>query len=267
MQLARSRDGTQVGWERFGTGPAVVVMHGGGRAGKHYRELATALAVRFTVLLVDRRGRGLTGPVRPGDGLQAELDDLSAVMEATGAQDIFGHRGGAMTALQAALRLPIRRLALYEPPVGAPFPIEWLPAFQEALAKDRPVLAMALMAQGLQMGPPAWLPVSVLEAPLRLFIRGEMRREMSTLMATLPREVELASALIAHPEQVAGVRCPTLLMGGAKSPKYLHDALDFLERTIPGARRVTFARVGHNAPDIQAPTVVAEELAKFFAAG
>jgi pimeloyl-ACP methyl ester carboxylesterase len=53
-------------------------------------------------------------------------------------------------------------------------------------------------------------------------------------------------------------------MGGAKSPRYLRDALDFLERTIPGARRVTFPGVGHNAPDIQAPGVVAAELAKFF---
>lgn len=267
MESAVSRDGTRVGWERFGAGPALVVMHGGGRAAKHYRELASALADRFTVALVDRRGRGLTGPLRPGDGLQAELEDLSAVMEATGAKDVFGHSGGAATALQLAPRLPIRRLALYEPPVGAPLPLGWFPAFQEALAKDRPVLAMCLLAQGLQMGAPQWLPAAVLEAPIRLFVRGELKREMAQLLTTMPHELELAQPLIDHPEQVAEVRCPTLLMGGAKSPRYLRDALDFLERTIPGARRVTFPGVGHNAPDIQAPKVVAAELARFFSEG
>ena len=265
MESAVSRDGTRVGWERSGAGPGLVVMHGGGRAAKHYRALAAALADRFTVLLVDRRGRGMTGPIRPGDGVQAELEDLSAVMEATGVRDVFGHSGGAATALQLAPRLPVRRLALYEPPVGAPFPRWWVPKFEAALANDRPVLAMVLLAQGLQMGAPQWLPPAVLEAPIRPFVRGELRREMAQLLATMPHELELLKPLLDHPERVAEVRCPTLLMGGAKSPRYLLDALGFLERTIPGARRVTFPDVGHNAPDIQAPKVVAGELAKFFA--
>jgi pimeloyl-ACP methyl ester carboxylesterase len=265
MESAVSKDGTQVGWERFGAGPGLVVMHGGGRAAKHYRELAAALADRFTVLLVDRRGRGMTGPIRPEAGIEAELEDLSAVMESTGAKDVFAHSGGAATVLQLVRRLPIRRLALYEPPVGAPIPQWWIPPFREALAKDRPVRAMCLLAKGLQMGPPEWLPVPVLEAPFRLFVRGEAKREMAQLLATMPRELELLKPLLDRPEQVAEVRCPTLLMGGAKSPRYLLDALDFLERTIPGARRVTFPGVGHNAPDIQAPKAVAAELAKFFA--
>lgn len=266
MQFAASKDGTRVGWEQLGAGPALVVMHGGARAAKHYRELASALADRFTVLLVDRRGRGLTGPLRPGDGLEAELEDLSAVMEATGARDVFGHSGGAATALQAAMRLPIRRLAVYEPPVGAPIPLWWLPAFEEALARGRPVRAMCLMAQGLQLGPPQWLPVSVLEAPFRLLVHGELKRELAELLPTLPHELVLARALLDHPEKLAGVRCPTLLMGGARSPRYLKDALGFLEKTIPGATRVTFDGVGHNGPDIQAPAEVAAALAPFFSA-
>jgi pimeloyl-ACP methyl ester carboxylesterase len=67
-----------------------------------------------------------------------------------------------------------------------------------------------------------------------------------------------------HPERCAEVRCPTLLMGGMKSPRYLQDAVDFLARTIPGARKVMLEGVGHNAPDIEAPAKVAAELARFF---
>ncbi|HVE82562.1 MAG TPA: alpha/beta hydrolase [Myxococcales bacterium] len=263
-QFTTSRDGARIGWERFGAGPALAVMHGGGRAAKHYRELASALAGQLTVLLVDRRGRGLSGPVGAGNAVEEEVADLAAVMEATGARDVFGHSGGAATALQAALRLPIRRLALYEPPVGAPVPLGWLPAYREALAKDRPVLAMVLLAQGLQMGAPAWLPPWALELPIRPFVRGETRREMAALLGTLPRELEVAGSLMEHPERCAEVRCPTLLMGGMKSPRYLQDAVDFLARTIPGARKVMLEGVGHNAPDIEAPAKVAAELARFF---
>src|SRR6185295_702035 len=92
IESARSADGTKVGWERHGAGPVIAVLHGGARAGKHYRELAKALMDRFTVVLPDRRGRGLTGPSKPGDGIREELADLAAIFEATGAQCAFGQR-------------------------------------------------------------------------------------------------------------------------------------------------------------------------------
>src|ERR1044071_1725852 len=65
---APSRDGARIGWQQLGRGPALVVNHGGARAAKHYRELARCLASRFTVVLMDRRGRGAGGPAGPGVG-------------------------------------------------------------------------------------------------------------------------------------------------------------------------------------------------------
>src|SRR5690242_8801709 len=53
-----SVDGTTVGYRQIGTGPALVIMHGGARASHHYSRLAQALSDSYTVCIPDRRGRG-----------------------------------------------------------------------------------------------------------------------------------------------------------------------------------------------------------------
>ena len=57
-----SGDGTTIGYRRFGTGPALVLLHGSMSSGAHHTELARLLADTFTVYVGDRRGRGLSGP-------------------------------------------------------------------------------------------------------------------------------------------------------------------------------------------------------------
>ena len=113
-----ARDGTSIGWEVVGSGPPLLVLHGGGRAGKHYRTLAKHLPSSFTVILVDRRGLGLT-PSAPIADLQTIVGDIGAVLDATGAGRVLGHSAGALFSLEVASRLPIRELAVYEPPLPA----------------------------------------------------------------------------------------------------------------------------------------------------
>jgi hypothetical protein len=56
-----------------------------------------------------------------------------------------------------------------------------------------------------------------------------------------------------------------LLLGGGRSPAYLRDALDALERTLPRARRIELPRVGHLAADNGGrPEIVAAALRAFF---
>src|SRR5258706_337184 len=49
-----------------GTGPAVVLLHGYGETGDMWSELAAALAPRYTVVVPDLRGMGLSA--RPSGG-------------------------------------------------------------------------------------------------------------------------------------------------------------------------------------------------------
>ena len=113
---ASARDGTTIGYRQLGQGPGIVVLHGSMSSGYYHLELAEALCDAFTVYLPDRRGRGLSGAYQDGDGLQQEVEDLEAVLDRTGARNVFGVSVGAVIALQAALVLPaISKLALYEP--------------------------------------------------------------------------------------------------------------------------------------------------------
>ena len=113
---AVSADGTTIGYRQLGRGPGIILVHGSMSSGYNHLQLAEALADAFTLYLPDRRGRGLSGPYQPGDGIQQEADDLDAVLAATGAHNIFAVSVGADIALQAATRsAAIGKLALYEP--------------------------------------------------------------------------------------------------------------------------------------------------------
>jgi pimeloyl-ACP methyl ester carboxylesterase len=265
-----STDGTQIGWEQTGQGPAIVVVHGGFRAAEHYRALAAALSPRFTVVAYDRRGRGASGPALAGahDGIDVELADLEAVLRATGATRVFGHSAGAVIALEAALRLPvIQRLAVFEPPISAELPVAWLPAFERALADDNLARAMVLLITGLQMGP-RHVPLWLLALPIRVLLRlrGETRRQLGVLLRSFPRDLAMARALPPGVERYRRLTCPTLLLGGGKSPAYLKTALDRLAAVIPHVERAELPSSGHNGPDQDAPEEVAARLAAVFAA-
>jgi pimeloyl-ACP methyl ester carboxylesterase len=57
-----SADGTTIGYREIGSGPGLIVLHGGARASPHYLRLAEMLSDSSTVYLPDRRGRGLSDP-------------------------------------------------------------------------------------------------------------------------------------------------------------------------------------------------------------
>ncbi|HSL67940.1 MAG TPA: alpha/beta fold hydrolase [Actinomycetota bacterium] len=65
----------------------------------------------------DRRGRGDSGDA-PTYAVEREIEDLGAVVAKTGGvASVFGHSSGVVLALEGAVRrLPIARLAVYEPP-------------------------------------------------------------------------------------------------------------------------------------------------------
>ena len=58
----RSADGAAIGYQRVGSGPAVVLLHGAGQLSGNLMRLARGLSDAFTVYVPDRRGRGRSGP-------------------------------------------------------------------------------------------------------------------------------------------------------------------------------------------------------------
>jgi pimeloyl-ACP methyl ester carboxylesterase len=127
----RSADGTPIAYETYGTGPVVVVVGGAFNDRTAGRELAQAVAAHgLTGIAYDRRGRGDSGDTRPY-AVQREIEDLTAVISATGGTEAAGHRahahgvssGGALVLEAMAAGAPVATASVLEPPYkveGAP---------------------------------------------------------------------------------------------------------------------------------------------------
>jgi pimeloyl-ACP methyl ester carboxylesterase len=263
-----SADGAVIGYRQVGSGPGLVILHGGMRAGHHYLRLAQALANRFTVYLPDRRGRGLSGPPGRDYSVETEMDDVRALLKQTGAAFLFGHSAGGFFALEAALRLPLQKLVVYEPAVSihGSLPFGWVPAYERALAKGDPGLAFLHMVKGLRLSPMPLPPNWMLHPFTRRMLSDADGQEMAALLSTGVweiREFIRLERLGLTYERYASIAAKTLLIYGTSSPAYLRDAACELSRTIPRAELVAMNRRDHNAPDQNAPEQVAAELKRF----
>lgn len=267
-----SADGTIIGYRQMGAGPGLVILHGVFNASQHYLRLAEALSDSFTVYIPDRRGRGMSGPQGAEYSVTKEAEDLGALLRQTGSRLVFGHSFGGLVALEAALMLPIEQieqLAVYEPGVSinGSIPVRWLPPFEQALAGKKSVRALAIFLKGAPLNWIGSLPLWLLYPIARLILNGADGRERIDLLPLLIQEFHVLRELDSQYERYHGIAAKTLLLGGGKSPKYLLEALAALQATIPHAQLIEFPPLDHNAPDLNAPNVIAQTLKEFFSAG
>ncbi|GFE21123.1 hypothetical protein Sliba_15760 [Streptomyces nigrescens] len=84
QRTALSADGTPISYRTMGDGPHLILLGGALRTSDDYLPLASVLATSFRVHLVERRGRGASGPQGPHYTLRKEVEDLLAVQSETG---------------------------------------------------------------------------------------------------------------------------------------------------------------------------------------
>jgi pimeloyl-ACP methyl ester carboxylesterase len=284
-----SRDGTPIGYLKTGHGPAIVIMHGSMESARSHTLLAQALAGDFTVYLPDRRGRGMSGPHRPGHSVRTEVEDLQAVLAESGGQLAFGVSAGGLVVLEAARTLPgLRKVAVYEPALvadAAPH-LAWLERFDQEMARGDVAAALITSMFGLDLAP-SFLkaaPRRLLAAVTEKGMRSEDRKAGpdGITMRKLAPTIHYEGALIAEMAGRAGngafraVTADVLLMGGSKGLPFLEPARDALERTLPDCHRVEFRGLDHGATSDPSRTnpggkpaavaLVASEMRSFFAA-
>ena len=119
-----------------------MLVHGAGSARWGFDLVRPELEDAFTVIAVDRRGRGDSGDQPQHYALAREFGDVASPSSATPARErvLFGHSYGALVAAGAAALLPeLPKLVLYEPPMGGVLAGEdWTGRFEERLdAGDR----------------------------------------------------------------------------------------------------------------------------------
>ena len=263
-----SADGTTIAYETLGSGAGLIVVGGVLSTARNYIDLGRELAGSFTVHLMERRGRGASGPQGPGYSVEKECKDLLAVQAETGADRVFGHSYGGLVALQTARRAAVfRQVAVYEPAVvldGAPAPA-WLDPYRELLAHGDTRGAFATMVKHAGFAPRALaaMPLAGVRLVLRAGIRGlEWQRTEALLEANLAeQQAQLDAPGIAG---YAEIESPTLLIGGSDSPPSVTAQLEALRHTIPTTTVTILDGLDHPAPATH-PTQVANCVEQFFA--
>ena len=260
LMAARTRsvtapDGTVVGWHEAGRGDALLLVHAAAADARQWERLLPFLTDAFTVMALDRRGRGASGPLRPDHSLDAEAGDLAAVATGTdGPVHLFGHSSGARLALHAAPRIPnLASLMLYEPP--AP----------EALSDAALHRLAQLEAAGDRDGILHAFFVDIVgndEASFRALKERPVWPLMLDNALTVPTELRAVQGYRFDRARLATVPVPALLLlGGASGPELRH-VVDELADALPDARFVTLPGQGHGAM-FSAPELLASEIRRF----
>ena len=280
----KSADGTEIGIRYRGEGPAVVLLHGSMESGLNHVALGDALAAEFTVILPDRRGRGLSGPHRDGHDIGTEVQDLNAVTQHFGATRVFGVSAGGLAALEAARLWPesIKRLALYEPALvtaGTAFDTRWIERFDREIAAGKVPAAMVTSMIGFRLGPPAlrFFPHGLLAALTDLMLKGEDKAAgpddvtMRRLAPTIRYEGLIVAERHGTEAQYADVSADVLILNGTKGLPWLRSGMDALATTVPSVKRIEYQGLDHGgSSDVTKanpkgkPELVAKDLAGFF---
>lgn len=110
--------GCRIVWRRFGSGPDLLLVHGGHGSWLHWVRNIEALATQHTVWVPDLPGFGESGDPADG-GWQALIDAVVAgfaELPRGGPVDLLGFSFGGFTAAHLATLLPgVRKLALVGP--------------------------------------------------------------------------------------------------------------------------------------------------------
>jgi pimeloyl-ACP methyl ester carboxylesterase len=234
-----AHDGALLQVTSLGSGPGVVVVHGGGVTSHLYRRLAERLSDRLTVHLYNRRGRADAPPRREPYQVADDVADLGVILKGTGASSVIGHSSGGYIALEAARQLSIDRLLLYDPAVSIDggFPAAWLPEARAAANSGDLARCMALTSAGINTHQPAArLPLVVQTAFCRLFLRTSIGASMGAL---LPMTLDETQEIVAHDgpaSRWADISARVLLTYGAAGPPY-----------YPGLNRALAAAIPHGA--------------------
>jgi pimeloyl-ACP methyl ester carboxylesterase len=279
-----SADGTTIGYLQAGRGPAVVVLHGSNESARSHTQLAMALAGDFTVYLPDRRGRGLSGPHQAGHSMRTEIEDLQAVVAASGAQAVFGVSISGLIALLTSVATPaIRQIAVYEPALlldRSGQYTSWTRRFDEEMAHGQVADALLTSMYGFDLAPPALraMPRRLLKAATSAAMKKEDAQAapgtvtMRQLAPTIRYEGLLLAETAGSVGTFADVTADVLLMGGdMKRPAFIRPAYDALARTLPHNRCVQFPGLEHGGSSDPGPAnrggkpgTVAPDIRSFF---
>jgi pimeloyl-ACP methyl ester carboxylesterase len=226
------------------------------------------MAKKFSVHILERRGRGLNGPQGNAYNMDKEVEDVLALQRETGASFLVGHSFGGLITLEAArANAELDKIAVYEPGVSinGSIPMHWMQSYKQKL--ERKQNYDAFVEYSLGTGPdrarncPNWL----MKLLLPLFLNPSERQRMLSLLGENLREhLEIAS-LDSSYRHYREVSADVLLLHGGKTGiSWVSLAIEQLKTVLPCSQAHLFSRLNHFGLDKQAPEDVARIVSDYF---
>lgn len=226
-----AHDGARIWFATFGSGPPVILLHGGDASSDYWGDQIPALlASGRRVIVIDSRGHGRsTLGVRPL-GYELMESDVIAVMDGLGIDhaDVVGWSDGAILGLIMAMKHPQRVTRVFA--FGANMDLHGFNPMG-ALAPILPKVAAALAANYARLSetPDGYRTLS------RAVLDMQMREPNYSL------------------RDLAAIGGPAIaIVDGEHEEFILRQHTEYLARTIPGAKLIILPGVSHFAP-LQAP--------------
>lgn len=190
-------NGIRLYYEDRGSGPPLILLHGGLGAIEMFGPNLPALAAGRRVIAVDLQGHGRTADIdRP---IKAELmaDDIAALIRhlGLGRADVMGYSLGGWVAVQVAARHPslVHRLVVVSSPIRRDG------FYPELLAMQAQV--GAAMAEGMKQTPMYQLYAGIAPRP------EDWPRLLDKMGAAMRADYD-------YTREIAGLRMPTLVVAG-----------------------------------------------------
>jgi pimeloyl-ACP methyl ester carboxylesterase len=257
LRHVTSQDGVRIACEVSGEGTPLVLVHGAGSARWSFDLVRPELESRFTVIAIDRRGRGDS---TDGDGagyeVKREFEDVAAVVRDAGDGALLvGHSYGALIAAGAAQLLDgLPRLVLYEPPMGGVLgDAELIDRWERLIAADdRDPMLREFFSR----------VAGYSEDEIDELARSPVWERRKQVSPTLPRELRAELAFMLDPAALARLATPTLMLLGSESPDWARLSTHGYSEAIPNVEVRMLEGHGHGA-NTSGPELLAAEIARF----
>ena len=239
-----SRDGTVIAVEcaGSGSGPTLMIVHGGIGDRTRWTPMFPLLASRFTVCAMDRRGHGTSGD-SPNYSLQKEAEDIAAVVDARpGTVFLLGHSYGGVAALEATfLTNKISKLLLYEPPLQDRADLTVVDRIEKLIQDGNRDQAVVTFLREVVMVTPRELD--------SMRSRPAWHRLVDSIDSH-PRQMRALAAYRFDLKRLRTLRVQTLLIrGGETEIPDVKRAMDSLMSSLPNRTEVVLKGQQHNAMD------------------